>query len=173
MENSLGLTTTIALNAWDTHIDRMTKLFDELSDEDLAKEVSPGRNTGVYLLGHMAAVHDAMLPLLGFGDLSHPQLVPIFIRTPDKSGVEKPPVSELRKYWKDANGKLGEHFSKMKPEQWLERHTSISEEDFKKEPHRNRLSVLLSRTNHLASHMGQLLFFEKLSATERSCRINY
>ena len=40
--------------------------------------------------------------------------------------------------------------------QWFEKHTAVSEEDFTKEPHRNKLSVVLSRTNHLAYHVGQL-----------------
>jgi hypothetical protein len=48
----------------------------------------------------------------------------------------------------------------MTAEQWLEKHTSVSDEDFAKEPHRNKLSVLISRTNHLANHIGQLLFLK-------------
>ena len=31
----------------------------------------------------------------------------------------------------------------------------VSEEDFEREPHRNRFGVLLGRTAHLAYHMGQ------------------
>ena len=32
----------------------------------------------------------------------------------------------------------------------------VSEEDFKKEPHRNKLNVMLSRVTHKASHLGQI-----------------
>jgi hypothetical protein len=32
----------------------------------------------------------------------------------------------------------------------------ISEQDFAKEPMRNKLNVLINRTNHLAYHYGQL-----------------
>jgi len=35
------------------------------------------------------------------------------------------------------------------------RHTAVSEEDFEREPHRNRFTVLLGRTTHLAYHLGQ------------------
>lgn len=161
MENSLELVITTSLNAWNTHIDRTNKLFNELTDEQLQMEVSPGRNSGTYLLGHLAAVHDAMLPLLDLGEKLYPQLEPIFIRTPDKSGPEKPPAADLRTYWTKVNDTLAEHFNKLSAADWLTKHTSISEEDFKKEPHRNRLSVLMSRTNHLASHYGQLLFLKK------------
>jgi hypothetical protein len=31
----------------------------------------------------------------------------------------------------------------------------VSEEDFEREPHRNRFTVLLGRTAHLAYHVGQ------------------
>ena len=53
----------MALDAWHVYINRTDKLFNELTDEQLVNEVAPGRNTGIYLLGHLAAVHDAMLPL--------------------------------------------------------------------------------------------------------------
>ena len=36
-------------------------------------------------------------------------------------------------------------------------HSAVSEEDFVKEPLRNRLAVLASRTNHVSYHGGQLV----------------
>ena len=36
-----------------------------------------------------------------------------------------------------------------------QRHAVVSEEDFARDPSRNRFAVLLSRTNHLSSHLGQ------------------
>ena len=45
----------------------------------------------------------------------------------------------------------------MTAAQWLERHSSVSEEDFAKEPLRNRLAMMLSRTNHVSMHVGQAL----------------
>ena len=41
-------------------------------------------------------------------------------------------------------------------DEWFTRHANITEADFPKEPHRNRLNVLLSRTTHLSNHRGQL-----------------
>jgi hypothetical protein len=72
-----------------------------------------------------------------------------------------PSLADLRKYWNDVNETLASGFNSMQPHEWLQRHTSVSEEDFAKEPHRNRLNVLVSRTNHLSSHYGQLLFLKK------------
>jgi hypothetical protein len=38
----------------------------------------------------------------------------------------------------------------------LRRHNAVSEEDYAKDPTRNRLAVLLSRTNHMSYHLGQI-----------------
>ena len=151
----------MALDAWNIQIDRTNKLFNSLSDEQLGQEVAPGRNSGIYLLGHLTAVHDALFPLLGLGEKFYPQLDEIFIKNPDKSGIQKPETKQLRNYWNDVNEKLGKHFNNFSIEEWLQRHTAISEADFAKEPHRNRLNVLLNRTSHLANHLGQLIFLKK------------
>lgn len=155
------LVVKMALDAWNTYIARADKLFSSLSDEDLQKEIAPGRNSGVYLLGHLAAVHDAMLPLYGIGNTLRTGMDEIFIKNPDKSGLVKPSIAELRTYWSEVNKKLAEHFEKYSVEQWLDKHTAVSDEDFQKEPHRNKLNVLLNRTNHLANHYGQLLLLKK------------
>jgi DinB superfamily len=151
----------MALDAWNGQVNRTNKLFNELTDEQLQHEVSPGRNTGVYLLGHLAALHDAMLPLLGIDEKMYPQLENIFIKTPDKSGLEQPAIKDLRDSWNTANKKLDAYFSQLTADEWLQKHTAVSAEDFQKEPHRNKLNVLLSRTIHLASHLGQLVFLKK------------
>ena len=150
----------MVLDAWDTQIKRTDDLFNQLSDEQLMIEVSPGRNRGIYLLGHLAAVHDRIFGLLNLGEEINPGMYKVFVASPDKSGVEIPPVSEVRLYWKKVNSKLTERFSKLSTEEWFQRHTSISDQDFIKEPHRNKLNIIITRTNHLASHFGQLIFLK-------------
>jgi hypothetical protein len=44
---------------------------------------------------------------------------------------------------------------------WVARHTAVSEEDFAKEPLRNRFSILITRTNHLTYHVGQAVLAAK------------
>jgi len=151
----------MALMAWETHVKRMNSLLGKLSDVQLEHEVAPGRNTGVYLLGHLTAVNDYMLPLFGLGERLYPELETIFITNPDKSGLDKPSAAELRSYWSNVTNTLNEHFSKMTADDWFARHTSVSEADFAKEPHRNKLNVLLNRTNHQAYHWGQMAFLDK------------
>ncbi len=149
------------LDAWNSRIEAANKLFDMLSDEDLEREVSPGKNRGLYLLGHLALVHDKMLPLLNFENQNYPHLDEVFLYKPDKTVAEIPSIKEIRLIWNEVNSKLTNHYNKLTAEQWFEKHTSVSEEDFIKEPHRNRLNVVIGRTNHLQYHIGQVALLKK------------
>jgi hypothetical protein len=44
----------------------------------------------------------------------------------------------------------------------LQKHSAVSEEDFLREPHRNRFTVLLGRTAHIAYHVGQAKLWERV-----------
>ena len=150
----------MVVDAWDVQNSRVKKLIDSLTDEQLAAEVSGGRNSGTYLLGHLTAVSDNMLPLLGFSERFYPELDNIYLKNPDKSGLERPDTVALRKYWSKVGQALTEHIAKTKPEEWFNRHTAVTEEAFEKEPHRNKLNLLINRTNHMAYHFGQLIFLQ-------------
>jgi len=146
----------IALNAWQIQADRTTKFINESSDELLLKEIAPGKNKGVYLMGHLAAIHDAIPEILGFGKKAYPELAAIFITAPDKTVDKIPTVSELRLIWTSVHERLKNEFSKIPAENWFKRHESMTDADFEKDPARNKMSVLLNRTNHFAYHFGQL-----------------
>ncbi len=150
----------MVLDAWHIHIKRTDELFNSLSDEQLMKEISPGRNRGIYLLGHLAAVHDRILPLLELGNSLHPQLWQPFVESPDKAVAELPAIQVLREHWKEINTKLADKMSGLSAADWFQKHTSVSAEDFAKEPHRNKLNIIINRTNHLSSHFGQLLLLK-------------
>jgi hypothetical protein len=149
------------LKSWDVWIGRLGKLFDSLTDEQLQTEIAPGKNRPIYLLGHLIAVSDSMIPQLRLGDAAYPELREIFVAKADRAVEELLPAAELRQYWKDVNARLDGLFHQLTPAQWLERHSTVSEEDFAKEPHRNRLAILLSRTGHASYHLGQLMFLPK------------
>lgn len=157
----LELTVKIAIDNWNATLTRTNGILRDISDEDMLCEVCPGRNTGIYLLGHLVAVHDKMLQLLGIGDQRYPHLMDIFVNSADKAGHIMPPVAELRAKWEEINGALAAGFNGMQPGDWFERHTAVSAEDFAKQPHRNKLNLLLSRAIHLGEHYGQLLFLKK------------
>ena len=150
-----------ALTAWDQWSGRAIKLFDSLSDEQMLTPIVPGKNRPVYLLGHLLVVNESMIPQLRLGEPDHANLREAFVTQPDNPSAEIPTVPELRQFWKTSNDRLNALFQELSPAQWLERHSSISEEDFVNEPQRNRLAILLSRTAHNSYHVGQLLLFKK------------
>jgi hypothetical protein len=161
MSSTEGQLVAVALNAWKQNIERAGKIFSGRSAAELQKEVAPGKNRLIYLWGHLTAVHDAMLPLLGFGPRLHPELDVPFITKPDKSVPDLPSADEVKKAWEEVNGKLASEFAKLSPADWLQKHSAVSDEDFAKDPLRNRFAVLLSRTNHLAFHLGQTALLPK------------
>jgi hypothetical protein len=152
----LNLLVKMTLMAWDAQNNHLNKLINSLTDEQLAKETAPGKNTGVYLFGHLIAVSDGLLPLLGFGNRLFPELEEVFIENPDKSGLGQPSVAELKQRFEMVNTKLNHLFQSSDVNEWLSRHTAVSPEDFAKEPHRNKLNTVITRTNHMAYHIGQI-----------------
>ncbi len=161
MQTQTELVVKMIVDAWNTQNKRVDKLINTLAEEQLRGETSPGRNSGIYLAGHLIAVSDGLFPILGWGEKLHPELENIFLKNSDKSGLEKPSLDELKKYWNEINAKIAEHINAMKPEDWFEKHTAVSAEDFAKEPHRNKLNLLINRTNHTSYHLGQLVYLEK------------
>ena len=159
--NSEQLAARSAVKSWKMTIERADKIFSPLTADQLQQQIAPGKNRIIYLLGHLTAVHDAMLTLLGLGERLHPELDEIFITKPDREVAQLPSAGELKKYWTDVNNALLDKFTALSPEEWLQRHTAMSDEDYAKDPMRNRLSVLLSRTNHLSFHIGQLVLAPK------------
>lgn len=161
MAASQDLLMSMVLTAWNSQLNRTTKLFDSLSDEQLSADIAPGRNSGTYLLGHLTAVNDYLFPILGLGERLYPELEGAFIRTPDKSGLSVPLATDLRTYWREVNDQLNTRFGDLTTEDWFGRHSTVSEEDFAREPHRNKLNVLMNRANHLSYHVGQLVLIRQ------------
>jgi hypothetical protein len=146
-----------AVGSWKQWVAQIDKTIGAFGDEELQREVAPGRNRLYYLLGHLTAVHDRLFSTLRLGQRLHPELDEEFIVKADKTVLDQRVTTrELRSLWSEVNEKLTAAMEKLSPEEWLERHDSVSPEDFAKEPQRNRLAVLLSRTTHAAMHEGQM-----------------
>jgi hypothetical protein len=147
----------MVLDNWQGQINAMSALLGKLSDEQLMNEIAPGRNRAIYLLGHLVAVHDLMLPLLRFEEVIYPDLQPVFVDAPDRAFDTIPTAAILREQWSAINERLISHFNALPLADWFTRHANVSEEDFAKEPKRNRLNVVIGRTSHLTYHRGQLI----------------
>jgi hypothetical protein len=146
-----------ALNSWKLVIGRFDQSLAALTDEQLQKQVAPGKNRLFYLVGHLTAVHDRLFPLLGLGERLHSELDETYITNPDRALTDPVSASDLRKAWSEVNSKLTAAFERFTPQDWLQKHTAVSDEDFAKDPTRNRLAVVMSRTNHLSFHSGQAI----------------
>jgi hypothetical protein len=150
-----------ALRNWHSNMDRAGRFFRALSDDDLQKEIAPGKNRLIYVWGHLTATNDRMIPLLGFGDRRYPELDPIFVSQPDGAVPHNFVGEAMGDMWRQLDGFLGSEFAKLTAGEWLQRHHGVALEDFEREPHRNRYAILLSRTTHLAYHYGQVILVKR------------
>lgn len=150
----------MVISNWEIQNARVNKLISKLSDEQLSSPTAPGRNTGTWILGHLIAVNDGMIPLISLGEKLYPELEAAFIGEKDKPGVPTPSLADLKQYWQELNAKLTQYFTALPADEWFTRHNSVSPEDFAKEPHRNKLNILINRTNHQSYHLGQLIYLD-------------
>ncbi|HEY2433594.1 MAG TPA: DinB family protein [Vicinamibacterales bacterium] len=150
-----------AVASWKQNLERLDGLFAAASDDELQKEVAPGKNRLFYLLGHLVAVHDRMLPLLRLGARLHPELDEPFLIKADRAVSDPVTPASLRAAWTEVNTALTTAMEALPGAGWLERHDAVSPEDFDKDPLRNRLAVLLSRSAHVQFHTGQIRLVAK------------
>src|SRR5258707_3617794 len=133
-ENSL---IDAALRGWKSNIERAGNLFGTLSPEQLEQQVTPGKNRLIYLWGHLTAVDDGLLPLLGIGERLHPELRTMFISKPDRSVELTMTGQSLKSAWDKINQKLCEGFAKFSPSELAWRYTAVSQVELKPERNRN------------------------------------
>jgi hypothetical protein len=145
-----------AISSWQQVVTRVGALCLSLNEEQLLVEVAPGKNRILYLWGHLAAVHDAMFSVLRTGERLYPELDAFFITQPDRS-KPLPKSAEIARCWEAIHTALLSTFATLGPHEWQERHANVSAEEFEQNPTRNRLAVLLSRTNHASYHYGQMM----------------
>jgi hypothetical protein len=140
---------------WALNLKRAEAVFLDKTDEQLRQPVAPGKNRLVYLYGHLIAVSDAMLPLLGIGERLHPELDAAFLDGPDDPASPLLSAAELGRLWAEVHGALRAGLERFTPADWTARHTAMSDEDFAANPLRNRAAVVMNRAAHVAFHVGQ------------------
>ena len=150
----------MGLHSWNTQIARAEKVFNSYSESEFYSPVAPGKNRIIYLYGHLAAYHDLLKETLGIGKHTRPELAATFLRSPDSTEAAIPSLAELKEYWSSVHSELSELFSNTPTGDWFKRHNAMTDEDFEKDPSRNRLSVVLNRANHVAYHLGQVLLMK-------------
>jgi hypothetical protein len=152
------LVVKMILSSWDSQNRRINDFLNKVTDEQLYGHVSPGRNRGIYLFGHLISTTDSMMPLLDGGERLYPQLDTVFMKSPDNADEQLPGIDVLKQYWTAVNDRLNKYIATIPIEAWFTRHTAVSEDDFQKQPTRNKLNIIISRTTHAAYHFGQMIF---------------
>ena len=77
-----------AVSSWKQTVAQVDKTIAGFGDEELQREVAPGRNRLYYLLGHLTAVHDRMFATLRLGNRLHSELDEEFIVKADKTDLD-------------------------------------------------------------------------------------
>ena len=108
-----GSYVAVGLKVWKAQLERADKPFGSLSSDDVLREIAPGKNRLVYLWGHLTAIHDAMLPLLGMGERLYPEFDVAFVSNPDKSQAAIPSHEQVRQAWNVVNAELWKGFETM------------------------------------------------------------
>lgn len=144
------------LKNWHLQVRRGKALLDSITEDEIMKEVAHGKNRGIYIVGHIVAYHDLLGEILGYGKRKYPPLQTIFIETADKSGLEMPSYAEIKVLYEDLHKNIAEQLEDYPIEQWYQKHEAMTDDDFEKDPSRNKLNVLVSCISHLAYHLGQL-----------------
>ena len=96
-----ALYTDTALHAWKLIIARLDQMLSSMNDEELLREVAPARNRVFYLIGHLTAVDDRLLPMLGLGERLHPELDDDFLTHADRVTADRVAPEAVRLAWSE------------------------------------------------------------------------
>jgi uncharacterized damage-inducible protein DinB len=146
----------ICLLQWKTYNARMQKAFDTLDDSRYLQPIVEGGNSPSWLLGHLVDTDDELVEILGIRPRLFPDLKKIYHHERGVNQTGHLAKAELVQRWKAISEELDRAFKGWSEKDWMSRHTLVSEEDFNKEPHRNKLNVMMTRVAHKASHLGQV-----------------
>lgn len=156
-------TIDICLLQWDAYNSRAQKILESINEESYHLAIVTDGNSPSWLMGHLANTDDMVLELFGIRKRIFPELATIYHHTRGSNQTGHLTKEELAEKWKTILDELDQAFKSMTESEWLGRHMAVTEEDFKKEPQRNKLNVMLSRVTHKASHLGQIAMQVKYS----------
>src|SRR5258705_12506231 len=114
-----ALYTDTALRAWKLVIAQLDQMFSSMNDEELRREVAPGRNRVFYLMGHLTAIHDRLLSMLSLGERLHPELDEDFLTNADRVTGDRVAPEAVRLAWAEVNARFTAALAALPPEGWL------------------------------------------------------
>ncbi|MBX7044811.1 MAG: DinB family protein [Ignavibacteria bacterium] len=136
-------------------VDWVNGYIDPLTDDELKMEIAPGKNHGVWILGHLIASDDDFSVFMGKGDLLFPDYYEMFGQGSKLQPVENyPPIPLLREQWKTIIEKNRKIYSELQDQELNEPHGRMEnpEKDFFKTKQR----IIFYWQLHQMYHAGQL-----------------
>lgn len=136
-------------------IEWISGIIEPLSDEEFKMELSPGKNHGVWLMGHLVTSDDDFSMFMGKGEVMFPQYYEVFgqgskLLPPDSY----PPVSELKDAWKKVCDKNRKIYSELTDDELQQPHALVK--DFEKDYFKTKERVIMAWQLHQLYHAGQL-----------------
>jgi uncharacterized damage-inducible protein DinB len=154
-------TLEIALLQWDANTKRTLKTLESFNEENFHRQIVANGNSPSWLFGHLADTDDMLLELFGIRARLYPELKTIYHHERGSNLSNHLTRQELISKWKAIIAELDNAFKGINENDWLGRHMAVTEDEFQKEPQRNKLNVLLSRVTHKAYHLGQIALLAK------------
>jgi hypothetical protein len=155
MENNTNPRATLLQEQFHFMLAWVNMYLDELTDEELRSDIIPGKNHGVWILGHLVASDDTLSEYLGYGPTLFPEtqryaqgqlLLPV---------DECKPPSVLRDEWKKVCEKNETIYQRLTDAELDEPHAMLQgnpENDYFK----TKQGVIINWSLHQVHHAGQL-----------------
>lgn len=148
--------TTIYYNLWKSMVSWVDMYLIGLSDDDLNKEIMPGGNHGIWLLGHLIVCEDDLSEYVGKGVMLFPEYQELFTQGSILQPVANyPTASVLRESWSAVCSKNNALYQTLTDNELKDPHNKIEssmEDDFFK----TKEGCLRNWILHQMHHTGQL-----------------
>jgi len=136
-------------------IEWVNGIIEPLSDEEFKMELSPGKNNGVWLLGHLIVSDDDFSEFMGKGEAIFPQYIIFFGQGSKILPAESyPPVTELKDAWKKVCDKNRKIYSGLSDDELQQPHALVK--DFDIDYFKTKERVIMAWHLHQLYHAGQL-----------------
>jgi hypothetical protein len=140
---------------FDAMADWVSSNIDPLTDEELKMELAPGKNHGVWLLGHLITSDDDFSVYMGKGPLFYPEYHRIFGQGSKLQPVENyPDIPLLREQWKKVVEKNKKIYAELTDEELEEFHAKAK--DPEKDYFKTKQRIIIFWQLHQMYHAGQL-----------------
>ncbi len=128
--------------------------LNSLSDDDLKNEIAPGRNTGVWTLGHLIASMDDIGLYLSNEDKEYKDYLEMFGPGSKPASLDNyPSINEMRDKWKKVNEKAKRIIGNVSDEELENDHNNKTDPtDF----YKTKKKVIDCWILHQMYHAGQL-----------------